>query len=59
MNLEGYKVEIHLPKDPEQVKALQKKLTDVTTTIFRKRLNKAEYELLIKQLEESDSEQYL
>ena len=59
MSLEGYAVEIHLPKSPEKVKQLQEKLTDVTTDIWKKRLDKDSYEHLIKRLEEDESEQFL
>lgn len=59
MNLNDYKIEIQLPKNPRKVKELQDKLTDVTTDILRKRFNKEEYEILIKELEESNSEKYL
>ena len=59
MNLEGYTVEIHLPKSPKKVKQLQEKLTDVTTDIWKKRLDKDSYEHLIKRLEEDESELYL
>lgn len=59
MNLEGYTVEIHLPKSPKKVKELQKKLTDVSTDIWRKRLDEASYKNMIKMLEEQESEEYL
>lgn len=59
MNLEGYTVEIQLPKDPKKVEALQKKLTDVTADIWKKRLDKDSYENMIKTLEEQESEEYL
>ncbi len=59
MNLDGYKIEIHLPKSPTKVKELQEKLTDVTTDIWRKRLDKDSYEYLIKRLQEDESEQFL
>ena len=59
MNLEGYTVEIHLPKDPKKVRELQDKFTDVSGDIWRKRLDKESYENMIKMLEEQESEDYL